>query len=198
MTGVHLISVFLNRAAARRGETTKYDIVFSITEKAPTHPIYDDETGRGSMTSDYELGKTKGYQDGQAGLSRTPTRHEIVYSEANRAEFFRGYEDGYNEGIKPGAPTPASYGQPFTAVTGKGTVTIKEGSRTVAVCKTASPSIEQTRFIDEQNQIVVKSRANHGPATVELFSAHTGRLEGTVKAFELKNGGPNWAEGMAD
>jgi len=111
-TGDHSVSVFLNRAAARRGETANYDIVFSITGDAPTHPIYDDETDSGSMVSGYELGKTKGYQDGQAGLSRMPTRHEVSYSEANRAEFFRGYEDGYNEGIKPGAPPPASYGQP--------------------------------------------------------------------------------------
>ena len=158
-----------------------------------------DETGGGSsQASGYELGETKGYQDGQAGLSRTPKRHEESYSEADRAEFFRGYEDGYNRGIKVGAAAPASYGQPFTAVNGRWTVVIKEGDRTVAVCKTASPNIEQTRFISEQNKIVVKSRGNHGPATVELFDTRTGRLEGTVKAYEIGSGGPSWAEGMAD
>ena len=96
------------------------------------------------------------------------------------------------------AAAPTSYGQPLTAVNGQGTVVIKEGSRTVADCKTASPYIEQTRFINEQNQIVVESRGNHGPATVELFNTRTGRLEGTVKAYELSAGGPPWAAGMAD
>lgn len=54
----------------------------------------------------YDLGKAKGYQDGHGGLSRTPARHGATYSEADRADFFRGYEDGYNEGIKPGASAP--------------------------------------------------------------------------------------------
>lgn len=99
------------------------------------------------------------------------------------------------------AQQPASqpyYGEPLTAINGQGTVVIMEGSRQVAVCNTASPNIEQTRFISEQNQIVVKSRGNHGPATVELFDTRTGRLEGTVKAYELASGGPTWAQGMAD
>lgn len=100
-------------------------------------------------------------------------------------------------GSGPEAGTP-SYGQALSAVNGQGTVVIMEGSRRVAVCKTASPNIEQTRFINEQEQIVVKSRGNHGPATVELFNTRTGRLEGAVKAYELANGGPAWAAGMAD
>lgn len=94
--------------------------------------------------------------------------------------------------------TPPSYGQPLTVVSGQGRVTIMEGSRTVATCYTASPNIEQTRFISEQTQIVVKSRGNHGPATVQLFNSRTGRQEGTVMAYELANGGPTWAAGMAD
>lgn len=157
---------------------------------------------RAVATADgYRVGFAKGKQDGVGGLSRTPTRWEGEYSEANRKEFFRGYEDGYNQGIKPGAKIERgekAYGQPLSAVNGKGSVVIKEGTRTVAVCKTASPNIEQTRFVDEQNKIVIKSRGNHGPATVELFNTHTGKLEGTVKAFELSGGGPKWAAGMAD
>lgn len=34
-TGDHSISVFLNRAAARRGETAKFDLVISVTDKPP-------------------------------------------------------------------------------------------------------------------------------------------------------------------
>ena len=94
--------------------------------------------------------------------------------------------------------TSPSYGQPLTAVNGQRTDTIMEGTRAVSTIRTASPNIEQTRFISEQNQIVVKSRGNHGPATVQLFNSRTGRQLGTVKAYELANGGPNWAAGMAD
>lgn len=96
------------------------------------------------------------------------------------------------------AGTSPSYGQPLTAVRGQGTVTIMEGPRTVSTIRTASPNIEQTRFISEQSRIVVKSRGNHGPATVQLFDSRTGRQEGTVMAYELANGGPAWAAGMAD
>lgn len=91
-----------------------------------------------------------------------------------------------------------SYGQPLTAVRGQGRVTIMEGSRTVTTISTASPNIEQTRWYQEQEQIVVKSRGNHGPATVQLFNSRTGRQLGTVKAYELAQGGPAWATGMAD
>ena len=96
------------------------------------------------------------------------------------------------------ASSKPSYGQPLTAVRGQGRVTIMEGSRTVATCYTASPNIEQTRWVSEQEQIVVKSRGSHGPATVQLFDSRTGRQEGTVMAYELANGGPAWATGMAD
>ena len=91
-----------------------------------------------------------------------------------------------------------AYGQPLTVVKGQGQVTIMEGNRTVSTIYTASPNIEQTRWYQEQEQIVVKSRGNHGPATVQLFDSRTGRQEGTVKAYELSEGGPNWAAGMAD
>ena len=96
------------------------------------------------------------------------------------------------------AASSASYGQPLTVVKGQGQVTIMEGNRTVSTISTASPNIEQTRWYQEQEQIVVKSRGNHGPATVQLFNSRTGRQLGTVKAYELAQGGPTWAAGMAD
>jgi hypothetical protein len=151
-------------------------------------------------SSGYELGKTKGFEDGVNGLSRTPTRHEALYSQADRADFFRGYEDGYNAGIKPGAELPRdhSYGQSLTAVNGLSTVVIMEGNRKVAVCHTASPNIEETKFIKEQQQIVIKSRGNHGPATVQLFDSSTGKQQASVKAYEIRDGKPAWATGMGE
>jgi hypothetical protein len=58
--------------------------------------------------------------------------------------------------------------------------------------------VEETRFINEQQQIVVKTRGNHGPATVQLFNARTGKEEGRVMAFEIKKGKPAWAAGMGE
>lgn len=166
----------------------------SVAEAAPNKSLV-------SSDSAYDLGVQRGFEDGKGGLSRTPSRYESVYSQADRADFFKGYEKGYNRGIKPGASAPvkrAQFGQPLTAKTGAGKVTIKEGDVVVATLKTASPNVEETRFINEQQQIVVKSRGNHGPATVQLFNSRTGKEEGRVKAYEIKNGKPAWAAGMGE
>jgi hypothetical protein len=88
--------------------------------------------------------------------------------------------------------------QQLTSVNGQGTVVIMEGSRRLSVCRTASPNIEQTRWHRGQEQIVVKSRGNHGPATVQLFDTRSGRQLGSVMAYEIANGGPGWARGMGD
>ncbi|MBK1826273.1 hypothetical protein [Haloferula rosea] len=53
-----------------------------------------------ATSSGYAAGYEKGRADGAGGLSRTPTRHEYLYSEADRSDFFRGYEAGYNAGIR--------------------------------------------------------------------------------------------------
>ena len=91
-----------------------------------------------------------------------------------------------------------SYGQPLTAETGAGSVTIREGSRVVSSFRTASPNVEQTRWHAEQEQIVVKSRGNHGPATVQLFNSRSGRELGRVMAYDIRNGQPAWAAGMGE
>lgn len=96
---------------------------------------------------------------------------------------------------------PASntgYGQPLTAVRGQFMVTIMEGSRRVSICRTASPNIEETRWCAEQQQIVVESRGNHGPATVQLFDTASGRELGRVMAYDIRGGNPSWAAGMEE
>lgn len=90
-----------------------------------------------------------------------------------------------------------SFGQPLTAETGGGSVTIREGSRILTSFRTAAPNVEETRWYAEQEQIVVKSRGNHGPATVELFNSRTGAKLGTVMAYEAA-AGPVWARSMAE
>lgn len=92
----------------------------------------------------------------------------------------------------------AGFSQQLTAIRGQFMVTIMEGCRRLSVCRTASPNIEETRWHRGQQQIVVKSRGNHGPATVQLFDTRSGRLEGSVMAYEIANGRPAWARGMGE
>ncbi|MCH7228445.1 hypothetical protein [Haloferula sp. A504] len=91
----------------------------------------------------------------------------------------------------------AGFTQPLTATSGSGSVTVREGNRTLSVIRTALPNVEETRWYSEQEQIAVKSRGNHGPATVQLFDSRTGRQLGSVPAYEAANG-PAWARGMAE
>jgi hypothetical protein len=94
-------------------------------------------------------------------------------------------------------PVP-SYGQPLTASAASGAVLIREGARTVFSFRTAMPNVEETKFINEQDQIVVKSRGNHGPATVQLFNSRNGAEQGRVMAYEIRGGQPGWASSMAE
>lgn len=79
-----------------------------------------------------------------------------------------------------------------------GTVTIMDGTRRVATCRTAAPHVEEARFINHQKQLVVKSRGRHGPATVQLFDSRTGAEKDAVLAYEIRDGQPAWAAGMED
>ncbi len=90
-----------------------------------------------------------------------------------------------------------NYGQPLTAEVGQGRVVIREGTQVLATLSSAKPNVEETRWYSEQEQIVIKSRGNHGPAVVELFSSRSGRRLGSVMAYEAANG-PNWARSMAE
>lgn len=103
----------------------------------------------------------------------------------------------------PGSATqlPGSvpgFSQPLTAIPGPGSVTIREGSRTLCSFRTARPNVEQTRWYSEQEQIVVKSRGSHGPAVVQLFDSRTGRQIGQVMAYDIRGGQPRWAAGMGE
>jgi hypothetical protein len=112
-------------------------------------------------------------------------------------------ENGNIPGTTPGTASQlpagkAGFHQPLTSVNGQGTVVIMEGSRRLSVCRTASPNIEETRWHREQEQLVVKSRGNHGPATVQLFDTRSGRQLGSVMAYDIATGGPAWAAGMGE
>ena len=89
-------------------------------------------------------------------------------------------------------------GSELTTVNGQGSVTVLQGTTKLRSYKTASPNIEETRFVDNERQLVVKSRGNHGPATVQLFDLASGAEKGRVMAYEIKDGNPDWAAGMGE
>lgn len=93
---------------------------------------------------------------------------------------------------------PRGFSQPLSVMTRAGMVTVREGDRVLSSFPTASPNVEETRWHSEQEQIVVKSRANHGPATVQLFDSRSGRELGRVMAYDIRNGQPEWAKTMAE
>jgi len=153
----------------------------------------------GPHPATYELGVEKGRADGRTGMSRRPDRYSVSYPAAEVEAFKSGYEAGYNEGIKPGnASGQPVYGQPLAAEIGEGEVKIFEGDRQVSVCQTGCPFVEKTKFINEQQQIVIKSRGAHGPATIELYDTANGKMKAQIMAYDALDGDPAWAAGMGD
>lgn len=150
----------------------------------------------GPHESTFEVGIARGRTDARAGLSRLPARHAGSYPPIEASAFLNGYESGYRQGIQP--PRNSGYGQALRMEKFQGGITVFEGSRALSTCRTASPNVESTRFINQQQQVVVKSRGNHGPATVQLFNSRTGAEEGRVMAFAIRNGQPRWAAGMGE
>jgi hypothetical protein len=62
----------------------------------------------------------------------------------------------------------------------------------VATLSPAAPFIEDWRFAPDGPHVVIKSRAAHGPATIERFALRSGPAEAAVKAYEEPL--PAWAE----
>lgn len=92
------------------------------------------------------------------------------------------------------APVPAA----LTVRKIQGGVVLAQGGKTVATCHTAMMNVERFKFINSSRQIVVKSRGNHGPATVEMFDTATGQLRDKVLAFAIRKSGVSWAYGFED
>lgn len=156
------------------------------------HQPYD-----GPHRGTYDLGMRHGRADGAGGKSRQPSRHYGTFPATQTDAFNRGYQAGYSLAIQPGGgggPVSAA----LTPVKGTGSVTLKQGARTVAVCQTAMPRVEDVRFINGQTQLVVKSRGNHGPATVQLFDTAQGVELDRVMAHDIRAAQPAWAAGMGE
>jgi hypothetical protein len=75
-------------------------------------------------------------------------------------------------------------------------VVVSYRGNVIAKLRAAKPFIEEWAFSDDGRHIVVKSRAAHGPAIIELFGLHNGPAEASVAAFEENL--PDWAQPFRD
>ena len=149
----------------------------------------------------YDIGFRVGQDDFYGGHSKHFTRHPDLYDKGTHDDFAMGYGHGYDKARaharEAGGSKPA-HASGLRASVGQGAITVRDGGRVVSTVHTAMPNIESYHFTNGNRQIVVKSRGNHGPATVELFDVRTGALRDKVLAFAIKGGRPEWARGMED
>jgi hypothetical protein len=147
----------------------------------------------------YRSGYNHGRDDASTGRSRDFNRYSYKYTPSTKDKFVEGYRTSYNNYSRYNVhgDHPQGYGR-MTASVGQSQIQILQNGRTISTLRTASPNIESHHFTSGQSQMVVKSRGNHGPATVELFDTKTGILRDKVLAFAIENGQPSWARGMQD
>ena len=175
-----------------------------------------DPVARHHYAGDYPDAYRKGYQfgrrDARQGRTRNFMRYRGEYNSSTKKQFAEGYlmaynhyrndsNGGWNGNNKPhnGGDYGNNYGGAnYTASIEQGRVRILQNGRTVSVLRTELPNVERYRFENAKREIVVKSRANHGPAVVELFDTKTGVRRGKVMAYAIKNGRPAWARGMQE
>jgi hypothetical protein len=178
-----------------------------------------DPVARHHYSGDHPDAFRKGYQyglsDARQGRSRNFMRYSSKYNSATKSQFGHGYMLAYDRyrnspngewnggrhdnngrhdngnGYNPGHGTAG-----YTAVVGQGRVRIVRNGRTVSVIRTELPNVEGYRFRNGKRQIVVKSRANHGPAVVELFDTATGVRRDKVMDFAIQRSGATWARGL--
>lgn len=145
-----------------------------IYDSRGTVPIYLRDLGDGSYVG--PRGEYYGYLPSSSELTRT-------YGVFNQQ--------------LPSPPQRPSY-SPLRATPIQGGVTISRDGRSISTCRTAMMNVERWQFANGGAQIVVKSRGNHGPATVEMFDTATGRLRDKVLAFAIRSSRVSWAYGFED
>lgn len=151
-----------------------------------------DNTKQEAYRDGYRWGKI----DAQAAQPSNFQSHNSKYNSLTKESFGEGYRDAYLNYSRHNSH-PQGQGA-LSAVVVPGQVRIMRAGRVVTLIQTAMPNIEAHHFTRGQQQIVVKSRGNHGPATVQLFDTPSGAVKGQVMAYAIQNGQPAWARGMQD
>jgi len=88
---------------------------------------------------------------------------------------------------------------------GKTTVSFEQGQVRVVrdgkiLCRLrpAMAMVERYELVNHAQQIIIKSRGKHGPATVELFNLSDGSRADQVLAYAIRKGRPAWASGWEE
>jgi len=152
-------------------------------------------------------------QTGAEKTKRVVKAEVVANAKAENADKIGNIEVTYADGTKDRWTTKGDAGLPLVASDGKVGWTIYgpetkgaasysvRANNTLVICqqgkvlcraKTVLPFIEEWRFLDDGKQFAVKTRAAHGPATLELHETKTGQLLAAVKAADAKL--PKWAE----
>ena len=164
----------------------------------PYSPTPKDANPQQKSRHAYEVGYRVGQDDFHHGHSKHYTKHAELYDRDSKHDFAQGYEHGYDKARAHTRSNQSPEAGAIRASVGQGKVTISQGNKVISTIRTASPNIERHFFTRGNKQIVIKSRGNHGPATVELFDVQTGSLRDKVLAFAIRNGQPEWAAGLQD
>ena len=71
------------------------------------------------------------------------------------------------------------------------TLVLCRKGKEVAIITSAMAFIEEWNFINEGRQLVLRTRASHGPSEIELYSVPSGNLVDSVKGYNANL--PIWA-----
>lgn len=96
------------------------------------------------------------------------------------------------------ADTSTGESSPYEGKVIPGGVEIYELGTKITTLKSELPNVEDWKFVSGGSQVVIKSRAAHGPAAVQLYDVAGGVLKEKVMAFEIKDGKPEWAASYAE
>lgn len=96
------------------------------------------------------------------------------------------------------ADTGTGESSPYEGKVIPGGVEIYELGTKITTLKSELPNVEDWKFVNSGSQVVIKSRAAHGPAAVQLFDVAGGVMREKVMASEIKDGKPEWAASYAE
>jgi hypothetical protein len=160
-------------------------------------------------------------QNEGAEKTKTPARAEIVHNKALPAKYEIGnvivtYLDGKTDlwtlkgnCSEPKVSSKGSVGWEVYKLNADGKtladynglfvndhLNVCDHGKVVATLASAKGFIEGWDFTSDGEQVVIKSRGAHGPATIELFSLHNGPPAAAVPAYQKNL--PAWAAPFAD
>jgi hypothetical protein len=77
-------------------------------------------------------------------------------------------------------------------------VRLLRNGMTVCLIRPQLPNVENWKLINDNTELVVKSRGNRGLAAVERFDTRTGILKDKIMASAIQDGRPDWAQGFEE